>query len=85
MRSVERDTAPGMDGVAAALGLTAAEARLLGRLAGGATLAEAAAGLGIAETTAKTHLARIFGKAGVARLADLLALVERIAPPVRRS
>ena len=33
MRSLERDTAPGMDGVAAALGLTAAEARLLGRRA----------------------------------------------------
>jgi DNA-binding CsgD family transcriptional regulator len=66
---------------ARALALTAAETRLLGRLVLGETLVEAARALGIAETTAKAHLASIFGKAGVRRQADLVALVTRLAPP----
>jgi DNA-binding CsgD family transcriptional regulator/PAS domain-containing protein len=67
---------------ARALGLTPAETRLLERLAGGATLAEAATALGIAETTAKAHLRSLFEKAGVHRQAELIALVARLSPPV---
>lgn len=71
----------GLDAAFASLGLTAAEARLASRLAAGETLTEAGAALGIAETTAKTHLARIFGKAGVSRQAELVALLERLRAP----
>jgi DNA-binding CsgD family transcriptional regulator/PAS domain-containing protein len=73
----------GLDTAFASLGLTAAEARLAARLAAGETLAEASSALGIAETTAKTHLARIFGKAGVSRQAELVALLERLRSPSR--
>lgn len=66
-----------------ALGLTPAEARLLERLAAGESMVEARAVLGIAETTAKTHLGRIFEKAGVSRQAELMAMIARLAPPVR--
>lgn len=69
--------------IASALGLTGAEARLLRQLVSGATLAVAAAALGIATTTARTHLSHIFTKAGVSRLADLIALVHRLAPPAQ--
>lgn len=67
--------------IAGGLGLTRAEARLLAQLAAGATLTAAAAALGIAATTAKTHLSHSFAKAGVSRLADLIALVHRLAHP----
>lgn len=70
--------------IADSLGLTAAEAHLLERLAAGSTIASAAVALGIAETTAKTHLTHIFAKIDVSRQADLVALVHRLAPPVRR-
>jgi DNA-binding CsgD family transcriptional regulator/PAS domain-containing protein len=78
-----RMSAGPLDGIAAALGLTAAEARLLERLVRGESLPDARKALGIAETTAKTHLAHIFAKAGVSRQADLLALVARMVPPAR--
>jgi DNA-binding CsgD family transcriptional regulator/PAS domain-containing protein len=71
--------------VAASIGLTPAEARVLERLLGGMSLVEAAAALGIAETTAKTHLSRIFAKTGVTRQAELVALLDRLVPPLRRS
>lgn len=71
--------------VAASIGLTPAEARVLERLLGGKSLVDAAATLGIAETTAKTHLSRIFAKTGVTRQAELVALLDRLVPPLRRS
>jgi len=64
--------------------LTPAETRMLERLAAGATLAEAAETLAIAETTARTHLSRILSKTGVARQADLVALIHRMSPPIRQ-
>jgi DNA-binding CsgD family transcriptional regulator len=70
--------------VAASFGLTPAETRLLEHLARGATLGEAGAALDIAESTAKTHLSRIFAKTGASRQTDLVALVNRLAPPVHR-
>jgi DNA-binding CsgD family transcriptional regulator/PAS domain-containing protein len=65
--------------------LTAAETRLLAQLAQNATLAHAAKALGISSETVRTHLARIFSKTGVSRQADLLSLIDRLSPPIRRS
>jgi DNA-binding CsgD family transcriptional regulator/PAS domain-containing protein len=69
--------------IASTFGLTPAEARILERVSQGQTLAEAAKALNIAETTAKTHLGHLFGKMGVSRQADLVALVARLIPPLQ--
>jgi DNA-binding CsgD family transcriptional regulator len=80
-----RQTGPNdISAVASSFGLTRTEARMLEHLAMGATLTEAAVMLEIANTTAKTHLAHIFSKTGVSRQADLIALINRLAPPVSR-
>jgi DNA-binding CsgD family transcriptional regulator len=77
--------APGdMSAFARNFDLTPAEQRLLERLARNATITEAAEALSISATTARTHLAHIFSKTGISRQADLLALVNRLVPPVRR-
>jgi len=70
--------------IAANYGLTPAEARMLACVASGATVGEAAEMLDISANTAKTHLAHIFSKIGVTRQADLIALINRIVPPVHR-
>jgi DNA-binding CsgD family transcriptional regulator len=70
--------------VARIFSLTPAEARLLQHLVAGASLNEAAAALGIAEATARTHRNHIFTKTGVSRRTDLLVLVTRLVPPIRR-
>jgi DNA-binding CsgD family transcriptional regulator/PAS domain-containing protein len=70
--------------LAANFKLTPAEARMFEQLAVGATFAEAAETLTIAETTARTHLSRILSKTGVSRQADLVALIHRLSPPVKR-
>jgi DNA-binding CsgD family transcriptional regulator len=74
---------PGLGALARSFALTPAEGRLLGRLAAGATLAEAGAALGVTLATAKTHIRRIFAKTSTTRQADLVALIHRLAPPVR--
>jgi DNA-binding CsgD family transcriptional regulator len=61
------------------------EIRLLEQLAGNATLASAAKALGVSQETARTHLAHIFSKTGVSRQADLLTLLNRLMPPIRRT
>jgi DNA-binding CsgD family transcriptional regulator/PAS domain-containing protein len=77
--------APGDIGaLAGSFGLTPAETRTLEHLVANATITEAAKALGISATTARTHLAHIFSKTGVSRQADLLTLVSRLVPPVRR-
>ena len=63
---------------------TPAETRLLKEIMSGASLNEAARVLGIGEATAKTHRNHIFMKAGVSRRAELLALIGRLLPPIRR-
>jgi DNA-binding CsgD family transcriptional regulator/PAS domain-containing protein len=80
------EDAPSLDigALAANYGLTPAETRMLECVAGGATLGEAAERLDISANTAKTHLAHIFSKTGVTRQADLIALVNRMVPPVHR-
>ena len=80
----DAENVSGLDGFGRAFGLSRAERRLLEALGGGATLAEAAMALGSALTTAKTHLSRLFDKTQTARQSELRALVERLAPPIRR-
>ena len=70
--------------VARIFSLTPAEVRLLQLLVSGASLMEAASALGITEATARTHRNHIFTKTGVSRRTDLLALVGRLVPPIRR-
>ncbi|MGH7486728.1 MAG: helix-turn-helix transcriptional regulator [bacterium] len=70
--------------VARIFGLTPAETRLLQYLLSGANLTEAATALGVTEATARTHRNHIFTKTGVSRRTDLLALVGRLVPPIRR-
>lgn len=61
--------------VAAAYGLTPAEARLLTALSEGERVANYADRAGIALSTAKTHLRALFEKTGVNRQADLMRLI----------
>lgn len=56
-------------------GLTAAESRLVARLAAFDSLEQAANGLGIALGTARTHLASVFSKTGARGQAELLMLL----------
>ncbi|MBA4175673.1 MAG: hypothetical protein C0505_03805 [Leptothrix sp. (in: Bacteria)] len=56
-------------------GLTAAEAQVVARLAGGDTSESAAQRLGISPHTVRHHLERIFAKTGVHRQSDLVRLV----------
>lgn len=71
--------------VARIYGLTPAETRVLQHLIAGASLIQAATALGVSETTAKTHCNHIFLKTGVSRRTDLLALIGRLVPPIRRA
>ena len=72
-------------GIAARIfGFTPAETRLLKQLMAGASLAEAAAALGVSVATVKTHRNHIFMKAGVSRRTELLTLIGRLLPPIRR-
>ena len=71
--------------VARLFALTPAESRHLDQLISGATLAKAAATLGVSKATARTHREHIFAKTGVSRRSDLVAIVERLVPPVRRT
>lgn len=65
-------------------GLTGGELRVLLALAQGLGGMESAQMLGISEPTVRTHLQRIFSKTGTSRQADLLSLLHRSTPPVRR-
>jgi DNA-binding CsgD family transcriptional regulator/PAS domain-containing protein len=72
-----------MSAIAPAFNLTPAETRLLEHLVHGATLVDTARTLCISQPTAKTHLSHIFSKTGVTRQADLVALVDRLMPPIK--
>ncbi|MGX5832142.1 helix-turn-helix transcriptional regulator [Mesorhizobium sp. 43Arga] len=73
-----------MGTVARMFRLTPAETRMLEHLSAGESLPNAADSLGISITTAKTHRSRIFAKMGVARHAELMAVVQRLVPPSQR-
>lgn len=65
-----------------ALGLSAAEARLVSALCRGGTLAAAAKRVGVSLNTAKSQLAPAFSKTGTTRQSELLALATAL--PGRR-
>jgi DNA-binding CsgD family transcriptional regulator len=71
---VERYIVPALAAFATRHGLTRAEARVLGAIAGGQGLIEAAKQLGVGATTARTHLSRIFSKTGTSRQTELIRL-----------
>lgn len=64
----------------AALGLTAAEARLVGLLVQGLSLSTAASSLNIRPSTARSRLKAIFEKTATHRQADLLRLAFSLGP-----
>jgi DNA-binding CsgD family transcriptional regulator len=64
-------------------GLTAAETRVLERVAAGASIAQIGQSLNIAEATAKTHLQRIYGKTGKNSQSDLICLANSLMAPVK--
>ena len=68
--------------LAALFGLTRAEARLSRALLGGCTAGEYAHRVGVRMATVRTQLHSIFVKTGVARQAELVALLSRV-PPLR--
>ena len=72
-----------LDAVARAFEMTAAETRLVGQLMAGFNLGDAAKELGIERTTAKSQLDSVFGRVGVSRQIDLLALIHRLLPRLR--
>jgi DNA-binding CsgD family transcriptional regulator len=72
-------TAP--EKIAAVLGLTAAEGRLVSHLAGGADLEEAAGQLGISIHTARSQVKSAFAKTDTHKQAELVALASRIGRP----
>lgn len=63
-------------------GVTAAEMRLLAKLAHGKTMAEASEELNISKNTAKTHLQRLFSKTDTKRQSELVRLAAAASPPV---
>ena len=65
-----------------ALGLTAAERRLVGHLCRGRPLEEAAGEAEVTISTARTYLKRIFAKTGTHRQSELVALLAALSPPV---
>lgn len=74
--------APG-EALAALYGLTPAELRFLGTLAGAGSVVKAALALGVSEATGRTHMSAIFAKTGTARQAELIELVMASRAPVR--
>lgn len=61
--------------------LTAAEARVARAITQGLTTDEAATGLGLSRETVRSYLKTIFGKTGVGRQADLVALLSGASLP----
>lgn len=71
-----------IDAIARLFGLTAAEAKVLERIAAGFTNAEIAQALGVGVSTVRTHLLHLFEKTGARRQAELVALVASFDLPV---
>jgi DNA-binding CsgD family transcriptional regulator len=66
------------DRIAAILGLTSAEGRLVAQLVEGREMGEAAEWLGISIHTARSQLKSVFAKTGTHRQTELVALAGRI-------
>lgn len=71
------------DQLRAVFGLTPAEARLAAAVFEGLTLPEAAERFGVSINTVRFQLARTFEKTGVARQAELVKMMMRLAGPAR--
>lgn len=70
----ERKPSPTPDAIAAALGVTPSEARIVHGLALGMDVGEAAKNAGVSLSTARTYLRNSFSKTGVTRQAELVRL-----------
>jgi DNA-binding CsgD family transcriptional regulator len=77
----EPPPAPSLEHLAAAYGLTRAEARLWSGLAAGATLSEIAARQRISINTLRVQLGKLFAKVGVHRQADLVRRALELGRP----
>ena len=85
LTSSENAPRSGIDALAVTYDLTGAEARIFAEVARGHDTEAAARACGVAEGTARTHLKRIYAKLGVNRHAELVALVNRLLPPMQPS
>jgi DNA-binding CsgD family transcriptional regulator len=63
--------------------LSPAEARVAAKIVGGEAIDEIASGLGIAVATVRSQLRSIFGKTGVSRQGELIALLKGVALPLQ--
>jgi DNA-binding CsgD family transcriptional regulator len=78
LTDLARPSLPAPDRIAAILGLTSAEGRLVAQLVEGRELADAAERLGVSVHTARSQLKSVFAKTGTHRQAELVALAGRI-------
>lgn len=76
-----RRSAPGTGLLQSLFDLSPAEARVADALATGSTLKEIATNAAISLETVRVHLKAIFGKAGVNRQVDLVAMLGQVARP----
>ena len=79
LTDLARPSLPAPDRIAAILGLTSAEGRLVAQLTEGRELADAAERLGISVHTARSQLKSVFAKTDTHRQAELVALTGKIA------
>jgi DNA-binding CsgD family transcriptional regulator len=79
LTDLARPSLPAPDRIAAILGLTSAEGRLVAQLTEGRELADAAERLGISVHTARSQLKSVFVKTDTHRQAELVALTGKIA------
>lgn len=75
---IDTKSVPTAEMIAGLFDLSPAEARVARALASGADVGETADRLGLGRETVRTHVKSIFGKTGLSRQADLLALLARI-------
>ncbi|WP_088183120.1 helix-turn-helix transcriptional regulator [Sphingobium sp. Z007] len=77
-----RRDAPGTGLLQALFDLTPTEARIADAMAIGESIADIAHGTGTSIETVRTHLKAIFGKTGVNRQADLVAMLGKVGRPI---
>jgi DNA-binding CsgD family transcriptional regulator len=76
---------PPIDAAVLLYDLTPSEAQIFAMIAAGHTVAAAAENLGIAMSTARTHLLWVLEKTGCKRQVELVALADRLSPPLQPS
>ena len=81
-KTLEPDHCPNQALLRALFGLTPAEARLAGQLAGGGGLVAAAGVLKISQNTARTHLKALFAKTATRSQSELAVLLARSSGPL---